>query len=266
MFSLMLSFGFSLSIWDRLEPTMVAGHRGGMFSNSYNTLERFETAIKEDVDILEMDLRTTSDGVVVVFHDEDLDRKTNCKGLVASLPWERVKTCKYKGTNHLVPSFEQILQLVNARAIVNAEFKTLSTIKPSIQITKVFNAYSWVYFQVNSEMDKYLEARRYDTQIALLYKPRNEQELQWLEQSNDPQIIIAQMDKDFVTKERVERIHKLGKFVSVNSWKWDTLEERFQSTCKKIFDLKIDIAVTNNNIDCVEVRDSIKPPSYDSQL
>jgi glycerophosphoryl diester phosphodiesterase len=238
---------------------MVAGHRGGMQANSYNTLERFEAAIKEDVDILEMDLRTTSDGVVVVFHDEDLDRKTNCRGLVASLPWERVKTCKYKGTNHLVPSFEQVIQLVKARAIVNAEFKTMSTIKPSILLTKTNDAYSWVYFQVNSEMDKYNEARSIDTQVALLYKPRSERELQWLEEINDPQIVIAHMDKDFVTKERVERMHRLGKFVSVNSWKWDSLEERFKSTCKKIFDLKIDIAVTNNTIDCVKVRNSIKP-------
>ena len=250
---------FSYTIWDRMESPMVAGHRGGMHAASYNTLERFEDAIQEGVDILEMDLRLSKDGVVVVFHDEDLDHKTNCKGLIAEKSWDYIKTCLFDGTKHLIPSFQQVVDLVNSRAIINAEFKTIPVIKPTLQIVKDSNLYAWAYFQVNAELDKYAEARKIDTEVGLLYKPRSEKELKWLETTQDPQIIVAHMDKAFVTRERIARVHALGKFVSVNSWKWDILEERFKSTCKKLYDLGIDIPVTNNTVDCVKVRNSIKP-------
>lgn len=257
--SLLISLGFSFTIWDRLESPMVAGHRGGTQSDSYNTIERFEEAIEEDVDILEMDLRLSQDGVVVVFHDEDLDKKTNCQGLVAKRTWEYIKNCTYKSTNHKVPSFQQVVDKVSTRAIINAEFKTLPVIKPTLTIVKTMNIYDWAYFQVNAEMDKYREARGIDNDVALLYKPTNERELKWLETINDPMIIVAHMDKKFVTAERIARVHALGKFVSVNSWKWDVFEERFSSTCKKLYDMGIDFAVANNTIDCVRVRNSIRP-------
>jgi glycerophosphoryl diester phosphodiesterase len=256
--SLLVSFTFAINIWERLDAPMVAGHRGGMQDSSYNTLERFRQAIREDVDILEMDLRTTKDGIVVVFHDEDLDGKTHCSGLVANTNWDIVKNCKYDGTQHKVPSFEQVVIEVAGRKILNAEFKTLSTIAPSIKILRQYQAYDWIYFQVNSEMDKYHAARAIDRGVALLYKPRNEQELTWLETINDPMIVVAQMDKDFVNRQRIERVHRLGKFVSVNSWKWDLLEERFQSKCQSLYAMGIDITVTNNTIDCVRVRNRIR--------
>lgn len=257
--TLLISLGFSSTIWDRLESPMVAGHRGGTQSASYNTIERFEEAIAEDVDILEMDLRLSLDGVVVVFHDEDLDHKTNCKGLVAKRNWDYIKNCVYKGTNHKVPSFQQVVNKVSERAIINAEFKTVPVIRPTLAIVKTMNIYDWAYFQVNAELDKYREARSIDAAVALLYKPTTNRELTWLEQINDPMIIMAHMDKAFVTKERIARVHALGKYVSVNSWKWDRLEERFSSTCKKLYGLGIDIAVANNTIDCVRVRNTIKP-------
>lgn len=59
----------------RAEPRAVAvyGHRGARARRPENTLPAFEYAVRAGVDYLELDLRLTRDGVLVVSHDERLD-------------------------------------------------------------------------------------------------------------------------------------------------------------------------------------------------
>jgi glycerophosphoryl diester phosphodiesterase len=49
--------------------TLVAAHRGASSLAIENTLEAFEKAIEVGADMVEFDVRTTRDGVLVVFHD-----------------------------------------------------------------------------------------------------------------------------------------------------------------------------------------------------
>ncbi len=51
---------------DRIE---VHGHRGARALRPENTLPAFEYALAQGVDVLELDLGVTKDGVVVVSHD-----------------------------------------------------------------------------------------------------------------------------------------------------------------------------------------------------
>ena len=58
------------------------GHRG--FSGHYpeNTILSYQKAIEAGSDVLEMDVRLTSDNRLVVFHDDTLDRMTSGRGKV----------------------------------------------------------------------------------------------------------------------------------------------------------------------------------------
>ena len=49
-------------------------HRGGSYEKVENTIEAFRNAINSGVELLEMDLQLTKDGVIVVCHDENLRR------------------------------------------------------------------------------------------------------------------------------------------------------------------------------------------------
>lgn len=60
-------------------------HRGGSGLAPENTLAAFDRASAEGVDGLELDVRLSRDGVVVVHHDADLDRTTNTGGPIAAL-------------------------------------------------------------------------------------------------------------------------------------------------------------------------------------
>jgi glycerophosphoryl diester phosphodiesterase len=74
------------------------GHRGTAGLAPEHTIASYDLALENGADYIEQDLRMTSDGVLVVLHDEDLDRTTrgpaeNCTGPVGEKTLEQVKTC-----------------------------------------------------------------------------------------------------------------------------------------------------------------------------
>jgi glycerophosphoryl diester phosphodiesterase len=62
---------------------LVYAHRGGAKLRPENTLLAFDHGLSFGADGLELDVRLSRDGVVVVHHDETLDRTTNGHGPVA---------------------------------------------------------------------------------------------------------------------------------------------------------------------------------------
>ncbi len=63
----------------------IFGHRGAPTEAPENTMSSFQRAFEAGAGAVELDLRRTLDGRVVVFHDKKLDRTTNGRGRVDSL-------------------------------------------------------------------------------------------------------------------------------------------------------------------------------------
>ena len=61
------------------------GHRGAAGHATENTLRSIEEAIALRCDLIEVDVRRTRDGALVLLHDERVDRTTNGKGAVAEM-------------------------------------------------------------------------------------------------------------------------------------------------------------------------------------
>lgn len=79
-------------------PVLNIGHRGASGQAPEHTFPAYDLALKHGADYIEQDLQQTSDGVLVVLHDETLDRTArgpaeNCKGLVKDKTLAQVKTC-----------------------------------------------------------------------------------------------------------------------------------------------------------------------------
>lgn len=79
-------------------PVVNVGHRGAAGLAPEHTFASYDRALEDGADYIEQDLRMTSDGVLVVVHDEDLDRTTrgpaeNCTGPVSEKILKQVKTC-----------------------------------------------------------------------------------------------------------------------------------------------------------------------------
>jgi glycerophosphoryl diester phosphodiesterase len=67
------------------DEIMVIAHRGGVNLWPENTIYAFERAVELGVDVLEMDVRASADGHLVLLHDETVDRTTNGSGRVDEL-------------------------------------------------------------------------------------------------------------------------------------------------------------------------------------
>ena len=76
---------------------LVIGHRGAKALAAENTLEGFRAAARCRADWVEVDVRLTCDGGLVLMHDETVDRTTNGKGLVEELSLEEIKALDVDG-------------------------------------------------------------------------------------------------------------------------------------------------------------------------
>ncbi|MBB5789549.1 glycerophosphoryl diester phosphodiesterase [Jiangella mangrovi] len=75
-----------------------------------NTLASFRRAVEQGADEVELDLRLSADGRLVVLHDETVDRTTDGTGAVADLTFAELQALDAGGEP--VPSFESVLDAV----------------------------------------------------------------------------------------------------------------------------------------------------------
>lgn len=108
---------------------MVIAHRGEHRSHPENTLEAIEGAIRAGADLVEMDVRRSSDGQYLLMHDATVDRMTDGKGRVSEKTWAELSSLKVadKARTNAVPSriprLEQALDACRGRIQVYLDFK-----------------------------------------------------------------------------------------------------------------------------------------------
>lgn len=237
-----------------LGRTWVAAHRGGYFGLQ-NVQRQFDaTTAAGDADILEMDLHASRDGDVFVYHDDDLSTKSTCHGAPNALTTAEIVRCRLRAGDPL-PRFEDVLAHAKGRVIVDAEFKTMDVIAPAIADATRAGMLDRVYFQTGGSRAKYAAARAVSKAAVLQFKATSDGDIEWVISRHDPKLAIVEMNATFATPERIAWLHQYGKYVSVNSWRYQMLEERLTASCDQAFRRGIDIAVTNNPASCSVQRD-----------
>jgi glycerophosphoryl diester phosphodiesterase len=98
------------------------GHRGAKAYEPENTLRSFKKAIELGVDAVELDVRRTKDGEIVVVHDAEVDRTTNGKGLVRDLTLKEIKQLvTEKGEK--IPRLKEALDFLDKKVKILIELK-----------------------------------------------------------------------------------------------------------------------------------------------
>jgi glycerophosphoryl diester phosphodiesterase len=107
--------------WETSKPLVIA-HRGDTKAGVENTLAAVEAALRSEIDGVEVDLRLTQDGEIVLFHDEDLRRLAGADLQVEESPLARLREFRLKGA--VIPTLAELLDLVGDRKLLNLEIKT----------------------------------------------------------------------------------------------------------------------------------------------
>src|SRR5580698_2654522 len=97
-------------------PLAIA-HRGDPISATENTLTAFMSAVREGADMVELDLRRTRDGEIVVLHDPTLARLWGLERNVADLDLSAIQDLG-DGSDH-IPTLRQVLDEVHIPLMVD---------------------------------------------------------------------------------------------------------------------------------------------------
>ncbi len=100
------------------------GNRAG--TPPENSLEAFELACQGGYGI-ELDVRLSKDGEVMVFHDDTLTRMTGREGSFEDYTAEELKKMTLAESGETIPTFKEVLALVDGRVPLLVELKGEST-------------------------------------------------------------------------------------------------------------------------------------------
>ena len=105
---------------------IVVAHRADWRNFPENSLEAIQSSIDMGVDMLEIDVHRTKDGVLILMHDHNLDRMTNGSGDIAETTWEEISKLNLKDhqgnmTSYKVAKLEDALNLCKDRIMINLD-------------------------------------------------------------------------------------------------------------------------------------------------
>jgi glycerophosphoryl diester phosphodiesterase len=212
-----ISQNISYSLQEK-STLQISAHRGNASSAPENTLAAFKNAIKAGAHFIEVDVRTTKDGILMIMHDANLERTTNGKGAFKLYDAKYLKTLSAgKGysdsfENEKIPTLEESCQLIyewnlthKAKTFFYIDAKDVEP-KPLLSILKKYN------LEANSVFygtDDFLHRLKMEFEGAkLLPALKNPTEI--IEKFNKLKPFAFDASWLSLTKEMVDEIHRLG--------------------------------------------------------
>jgi glycerophosphoryl diester phosphodiesterase len=113
----------------RPSQLVIIAHRGDHTTAPENTLKAFEDAIATGVDYVEVDVRLSRDGELVVMHDATVDRMTQAKGYVKDFNWRELQQMTVINKDHpewgkhRIPSLAEVLDICKGKVGIYLDFK-----------------------------------------------------------------------------------------------------------------------------------------------
>jgi glycerophosphoryl diester phosphodiesterase len=114
------------------------GHRGSPSSAPENTLAGYRHALDAGVDMIEVDVRVTCDGHIVLVHDGTVDGSTDGTGEVAALTFDYVRNLDagaHRGeefAGERPPTLAEALDVTRGRALLNLDLKDGAAVAPMV--------------------------------------------------------------------------------------------------------------------------------------
>ena len=104
----------------------VAAHRGDSYNYYENTMTAFKMAVEAGADMIETDVRLTSDNIPILIHDDKIDRTTNGKGSVSLYTFSQIQEFNAGDEYNVehIPTFEEFIDWASKENItLNIELK-----------------------------------------------------------------------------------------------------------------------------------------------
>ncbi|PCH70189.1 MAG: hypothetical protein COC06_05760 [Bacteroidales bacterium] len=143
-----------------LKKCKLIAHRGGIVEAKFNEYDprSIQAAIDQNYYMLEIDIRESKDGVLVVNHDGDFTRFFNNVSMVKDLTWDEIKQLKSDKGNYHPISFESLAKMCEGKIKLMIDLKlknpTSDYYKKIGDILEKYNLFEGAFF-INKEARKY---------------------------------------------------------------------------------------------------------------
>jgi len=192
-------------------PLAIA-HRGDPVAERENTLPAFTSAVREGADMVELDLRRTRDGEIVVLHDATLSRLWGDGRNVADLDLAAVRQVGDGRTR--IPTFREVLDHIDLPLMVDLNAETVDGALHEVRRAAAMARALFVTGNVAAL--RHLRDLAPDARIGLT----------WVEQEPPPSTFLQELGAEYwnpmfrlVTPDHVAQVHGLG--LKVSSWTVD---------------------------------------------
>lgn len=209
----------------------VLGH-GGMGYNSslpLNSLESIQMALESGADGTEMDVQLSKDSVLVLYHDELLDTRTNGSGKVISQNWEELSAVQYNRAAFDAYNVIRVKDVIDELDVSRSYSLTFDCKSFPVDANSI-GTYSQSFaralkraFDEHELHEKVIieassiqliqELQQIDSSIRILYYPDSFETGIQVATNMDLYGITISMHK--ITKEQIEEAHLNGLFVTI---------------------------------------------------
>ncbi len=227
---------------------MAFAHRGGTSAYPENTMPAFQHAVDLGYQFIETDVHATRDGVLLAFHDEELDRVTDKTGRIAELDYAEVAKARIDGKEP-IPLFADLLAAwPDVR--INIDPKLDNAAEPLVNVLKQANVLhrvcvtsfsgrrtKWIREELGSNLCTGLgPLGALRLRLSSLFRPLGGSWEGTVE--GCAQIPVRQNGLRVVDQELIDRAHELD--LQVHVWTIDDREEM-----NRLIDLGVDGLMTD---------------------
>ncbi|MDD4778956.1 MAG: glycerophosphodiester phosphodiesterase family protein [Fermentimonas sp.] len=224
---------------------LISGHRGTKEAGfPENSIEGLQQALSRAPLFFEVDPRLTKDSVIVLMHDETIDRTTNASGKLSNYTYEELLSIRLKDhegniTAAMIPMLGEVLDWSKGKTVINLDKKDVP-IQMIVDLIKKHKAEKYVMLTVHTGA----QARYYHDRlpgIMLSVFARNDAEYEDIAISGVPcDNMIAYVGQSINESNRhiVEKLHENGvrcmvSFVSTHD-RQRTTEQRMSAYIKEM--------------------------------
>ncbi|MCX5385993.1 glycerophosphodiester phosphodiesterase [Streptomyces sp. NBC_00083] len=220
-----------------MRTVTAVAHRGDPYRVRENTLPSIASALERGADAVEIDVRTTKDGVPVLLHDDTLKRLWGVDRPVASLPYEEVREVTGGG----VPTLRRALMAVGThRVLIDLPGATEESVRKVVGTVRECGAGERVYYCAGPVAMLRVRAADPGAEIALTWtKPAPPR----------PALVAAVKPRwlnyrfGLVDPDVVDRVHRDGMLLA--AWTADTRRAQ-----RRLVEYGVD-AITTNRLDAL---------------
>lgn len=141
------------------EYVVVISHRGDWRNWPENSIPAIESIIKMGVDMMELDVKMTKDSVLVLMHDQTINRMTNGKGYISDMTYDSLMTFNLKRAHNVktdslkIPTLREALLCCKDRILVNVDH-AYPYYKEIVELTEELGVTGQVLMKGKSNIDK----------------------------------------------------------------------------------------------------------------